>query len=71
MKFSLFLLVVGISATSMALDLYVSPDGKDGNTGSEAEPLATLTAARDAVRKVAGKEAVTVHVADGIYYLPE
>ena len=71
MKKFLLLLAVGISATSMALDLYVSPDGKDGNPGSEAEPLATLAAARDAVRKVAGKEAVTVHVADGIYYLPE
>ncbi|MEI6820262.1 MAG: signaling protein, partial [Verrucomicrobiota bacterium] len=55
----------------MALDLYVSPAGKDTNPGTEGAPLATLAAARDAARKVVGKEAVTVHVVDGIYYLPE
>lgn len=30
-----------------------------------------MAAARDAARKVVGKEAVTIHVGDGIYYLPE
>ena len=54
-----------------ALDLYVSAQGKVGNSGEKSAPLADIAAARDVARKVAGKEAVTVHVADGIYYLPE
>ncbi len=33
-----------------AADLYVSPTGNDANSGSESQPLATLEAARDAVR---------------------
>jgi hypothetical protein len=54
-----------------AADLYVAPDGRDDQPGTAAAPLQTLAAARDAARKVAGREAVTVHVADGVYYLPE
>ena len=54
-----------------ALDLYVSAQGKVGNSGEKSAPLADIAAARDVARKVAAKEAVTVHVADGIYYLPE
>ena len=54
-----------------AADLHVSPEGKDTQPGTAAAPFATLAAARDAARKLAGKEAVTIHVADGIYYLPE
>ncbi len=54
-----------------ALDLNVSPAGRDSNPGMLDAPFQTLGAARDAARKVAGKEEVTVHVADGVYYLPE
>jgi hypothetical protein len=54
-----------------AAEFHVSPAGKDSNNGSAAAPFASLAAARDAARKVAGKETVTVHVADGLYYLPE
>jgi hypothetical protein len=54
-----------------AADLYVAPDGRDDQPGTAAAPFQTLAAARDAARKVAGREAVTVHVADGVYYLPE
>ncbi len=57
--------------SALAADLHVSPAGKDTNPGTQAAPFQTLTAARDAARKVAGHEPVTVHVADGIYYLPE
>ena len=56
---------------SYAADLYVSPIGKDSNSGDRAAPLQTLGAARDTVRKLAGKEQVTVHAADGVYYLPD
>jgi membrane-associated protease RseP (regulator of RpoE activity) len=65
-------LVAGFFAIQLhAADLHVAPAGKDSNPGTSAAPFQTLAAARDAARKFAGKEAVTIHVADGIYYLPE
>lgn len=54
-----------------AANLYVSPMGKDSNPGTVAAPMKSLAAVQDASRAYAGREAVTVHVADGIYYLPE
>jgi hypothetical protein len=54
-----------------AAEIYVSPSGNDSDSGSRRAPLKTLGAARDAVRKFAGRETVNVHVADGVYYLPE
>ena len=65
------LLLMLCSASALAADLYVRPNGDDGNAGSATRPLASLSAARDAARRVAGQEPVTVHVADGVYYLPE
>jgi len=56
---------------SMALDLYVSPTGNDSNDGTKSNPLASLEAAKKKARNVAGEEAVTVEIADGVYYLPE
>lgn len=54
-----------------AAEFHVSPAGDDSKPGSAAAPFRTLAAARDAARKFAGKEAVTVRVADGVHYLPE
>ncbi|MCR9202161.1 MAG: right-handed parallel beta-helix repeat-containing protein [Planctomycetaceae bacterium] len=54
-----------------AADLYVSPAGNDAGVGTRDRPFASLAAARDAARKLAGEERVTVHVADGHYYFPE
>ena len=55
-----------------AIDLYVSPAGSDALVGtSQAKSVASLAKARDLARPYAGKTAVTVHVADGVYYLPE
>ena len=51
--------------------IYVNPQGNDSNDGTENKPLASLYAARDKAKMLAEKEAVTVHVADGVYYLPE
>jgi hypothetical protein len=70
-KSMLALSISQISLTSHAAEFHVSPAGKDSNPGSAEAPFASLSKARDAARKVAGKEAVTVQVADGIYYLPE
>ena len=52
-------------------DIYVSPTGNDQHDGTKASPLASLAAARNKARSMAGKTPVTVHVADGVYYLPE
>jgi hypothetical protein len=64
-------LSAALAVSAHGLDLHVSPTGKDTNPGTEGAPFATVAAARDAARKAAGKEAVTVHVGDGVYHLPE
>ena len=71
MKYLLCLGLLAIPSVGVAGDLYVSPTGNDANTGTRDKPLASLAAARDAVRNLARKETVTVHVGDGVYYLPE
>jgi len=52
-----------------AADLFVSPMGSDRGSGASATPLATLQKARDAARSMI--KPVTIHLADGTYYLPE
>lgn len=64
------LLLLG-PALAAGADFHVSPAGKDDQAGTAAAPFVTLARARDAARAFAGKEAVTLHLADGIYYLPE
>ena len=59
------------SIRAEAINLYVSVKGSDTNSGDASNPFATIAAARDAARQYASKEPVTIHVADGIYYLPE
>jgi hypothetical protein len=65
------ILPVLLTGSVNAANLHVAPSGNDGNPGTRAAPFRTLAAARDAARRFAGKESVTVHVADGIHYLPE
>jgi len=69
-KSMLALSISQVCLPSYAAEFHVSPTGKDSNPGSADAPFATLTAARDAARKVAGKEFVTIQMADGIHYLP-
>lgn len=54
-------------------DYYVAPGGSDSNPGTLDRPLKTIAAAQELVRQnpERGRSAVTVHVRDGIYYLPE
>ncbi len=68
---SVVVLLLSPLSSLMGADLYVDASGNDNNPGSAAAPLRSLAAARDATRRYAGKEEVTVHVADGVYYLPE
>ncbi|SMP55683.1 PDZ domain-containing protein [Neorhodopirellula lusitana] len=60
-----------MSGSTRAADIYVAPSGSDTNEGTSEQPLASLAAAQKLAREAVGSEAVTVHVADGIYYLPE
>ena len=55
----------------VAANLYVAVTGNNANPGTVTAPLKSLDAARKAAQAFAGKEAVTVFVADGVYYLPE
>lgn len=66
-----FCILLWTQACCISADLYVSPNGSDASRGTRSDPLASLAAARDAARAFAGKEPVTVHVADGVYYLPD
>lgn len=54
-----------------AKDIHIAPNGNDAAEGTKAAPYATLARARDEARSAAGREPVTIRVADGIYYLPE
>ncbi len=71
LRHSALLLAIHFACSAHAADLHVSPTGKEGNLGTQAAPFKHLLAARDAARKFAGKEIVRIHVADGLYYLPE
>ncbi|MCE5279556.1 MAG: right-handed parallel beta-helix repeat-containing protein [Planctomycetaceae bacterium] len=53
----------------MTTELFVSPQGNDSNPGTKSKPLATLAAARDAVRKLKkpAKGDITVWIAGGTY----
>ena len=52
----------------LAATLYVAPAGNDTNPGTQAQPLATFEAARDAARK-AGPDPHTIRALPGDYYL--
>jgi len=54
-----------------AAEIHLSPGGDDTNPGTVARPLATLTAAQKVARQLADREAVTVWLHAGVYYLPE
>jgi hypothetical protein len=60
-----------ILSSAHAVDLFVAPTGSDANSGLLGRPVASFAAAQEKARVYAGREAVTVHFADGTYYLPE
>ncbi len=50
-RLCLLALVYCVSAAGAAGEYYVAPDGDDGNPGTQAQPFATLTRARNALRR--------------------
>jgi hypothetical protein len=61
-------LAAAIAPAAFAFDIHVSPTGADTQPGTAAAAVRTLEAARRLARLHAGKEPVTITVADGIYY---
>lgn len=59
------------AGASTTHDLYVNLKGDDHQDGSRTHPVASLARARDLAGVLAGRATVTVHVADGVYYLPD
>lgn len=58
----------------IALELFVSQDGREGAEGTEDDPLPSLEAARDRIRQegAAGDGTVVVNIREGVYrYLEE
>ncbi|WP_430931209.1 PDZ domain-containing protein [Saccharicrinis sp. 156] len=70
-KLSTLILIAFVFNVAQAADIYVSTKGSDSNKGTKKKPFATLLAAKNAAQKYAGKESVTIHVQDGVYYLSE
>ena len=70
MKLFLTILAAGVASSVAAGEFHVSPSGADSNAGTLAKPFLTLQRAQAAARTLAGREAVTVFVHAGTYYLP-
>ena len=58
-------------SAAQAGNYYVAANGNDDNPGTLARPYATLPRAQQAARKEAGREAVTIFIREGTYYLLE
>jgi len=65
----------GAGATASGWELYVSPAGRDTNPGSKEKPFATITRARDEIRKLKSTrpdfKGATVWIQKGAYHLDE
>jgi len=71
-KFCIFILsALTLGSTAHAANIFVAPTGSDTHPGTLERPFATLQRAQQAARKAAGREAVTVMLRAGTYYLPE
>ena len=68
---SRLLLLPIVCFVAHAADFWVSPQGKDANSGTKARPFATFVAAQRAVAQRKGSGPVTVHFLAGTYYLPQ
>jgi hypothetical protein len=58
-------------SVAQAGNYYVAANGNDANPGTLTKPFATLPRAQQAARKAAGRDAVTIFIREGTYYLAE
>lgn len=68
---SLLILLLTSLTAARAHDIHVSSLGSDRNPGTAEQPLASLSAAQRAARRLAGQEPVTVLLHAGTHYLSE
>jgi len=61
--------ILVITCSAMGKEFFVSPVGDDASLGTKDQPFQTPHRARDAARMFAGKEAVTIWLREGTYYL--
>ena len=66
-----FLMAVMWQERAPAADIYVSPAGRDSNSGAKDRPLASLAAAQRVARSRKSEGPVTVWLRGGTYYLPQ
>ena len=64
---SLVWLSLAVAAQAAGTTFFVSPQGDDGNPGTQAQPFRTLEAARDAARGSDHTQAVTIWLRAGVY----
>jgi len=71
-RFFLILLAVCLlSCQKKAIDIYISPQGNDNNSGSKNQPVQSLSRAQNLTKKYVGNSPVNVILEDGTYYLSE
>ncbi|MHC5067514.1 MAG: right-handed parallel beta-helix repeat-containing protein [Planctomycetota bacterium] len=73
MRLPITALLATLGMSAAAVEVHVAPTGADSNVGTAAAPLATLQAARDALRAsgALGSEPCTVILHDGTHRLSE
>ncbi len=65
----LLILTLWASAVPEAKTIYLAPDGEDTHPGTQEQPLASMTGARDLIRKLQTSDTVYVKIAPGVYFL--
>lgn len=70
-RMTALLFAMSLCAQAQAQQFFIATTGDDSNPGTLALPFATLQKAQQAARAAAGRQAVTVFLREGTYYLPE
>ncbi len=69
MKYRTLFILFFIVHSLCAKEIYVSPVGKDSNSGTKESPFASFERAVEETKRYAAREAVTVWFSQGTYYL--
>ena len=60
------------SVKTMAMkEFFISPNGSDTNSGTKLRPFASFSRANEELKKIAGREPVTIWFYEGVYHLKE